>query len=195
MEGHSDVFLVYAFGSLLALDPWHMFTSFIPYMFLSPMYINVLNMCVPSAFFFKPMLTLLLSYAFSNLDDVRFLPIFSLNRLKDYFLQISWGTKQDSTPETDLGAVIQDSHSQVDVEMLTEPADINSIYEESLANLRDRRPVDDGKSKAPPSIAEKEQAAKEYYASVRTNVLLAWVLSNVSIWHTWQDGAELTSFY
>ncbi|KAJ2922212.1 hypothetical protein H1R20_g14889, partial [Candolleomyces eurysporus] len=135
---------LYAFSSLLALDPWHMFTSFIPYMFLSPMYINILNI-----------------YAFSNLDD------------------ISWGTKQDSTPETDLGAVIQDSHSQVDVEMPTEAADINNIYEESLANLRDRIPVHDEKAKkAPPSIAEKEQAAKEYYASVRTNVLLAWVLSN-----------------
>lgn len=35
---------VYAFSSLLAFDPWHMITSFIPYMLLSPMYINVLNM-------------------------------------------------------------------------------------------------------------------------------------------------------
>ncbi|KAF5316916.1 hypothetical protein D9611_003857 [Ephemerocybe angulata] len=135
---------LYAFSSFLALDPWHMFTSFIPYLLLSPMYINILNI-----------------YAFSNLDD------------------ISWGTKQDTTPETDLGAVIQDSHSQVDVEMLTEPADINSIYEDSLANLRDRVPINDGKKpKTQPSIAEKEQAAKEYYATVRTNVLLAWVLSN-----------------
>lgn len=65
--------------------------------------------------------------------------------------------------------------------MLTEPADINSIYEESLANLRDRVPVDDGsKGKAGMTIAEKESAAKDYYANVRTNVLLAWVLSNVS---------------
>jgi len=64
--------------------------------------------------------------------------------------------------------------------MLTEPADINSIYEESLANLRDRIPIDDGKGRGGLSIAEKEHQAKEYYASVRTNVLLAWVLSNVS---------------
>jgi len=35
---------VYAFSSLLAFDPWHMFTSFLPYLLLSPMYINVLNM-------------------------------------------------------------------------------------------------------------------------------------------------------
>jgi chitin synthase len=68
----------------------------------------------------------------------------------------------------------------VDVEMLTEAADVNSIYEESLSNLRDRVPIDNPKGKGLPSIAEKEQAAKDYYANVRTNVLLTWVLSNVS---------------
>lgn len=65
--------------------------------------------------------------------------------------------------------------------MLTEVADVNGIYEESLANLRDRIPIDNGKGKGLPSIAEKEQIAKDYYANVRTNVLLAWVLSNVSM--------------
>ncbi|PPQ93791.1 hypothetical protein CVT25_013500 [Psilocybe cyanescens] len=133
---------LYVFSSLLAFDPWHIVTSFLPYLLLSPMYINILNI-----------------YAFSNLDD------------------ISWGTKQDSVPDSDLGAVVQDSHSHVDVEMLTEVADVNSIYEESLVNLRDRVPIDNGK-KGPASIAERENAAKDYYANVRTNVLLAWVLSN-----------------
>lgn len=64
--------------------------------------------------------------------------------------------------------------------MLTEVADVNNIYEESLANLRDRVPIKSGKGKKNGivSIAEKESAAKDYYANVRTNVLLAWVLSN-----------------
>ncbi|TFY80975.1 hypothetical protein EWM64_g3032 [Hericium alpestre] len=135
---------VYTFASFLAIDPWHMFTSFIPYMLLSPTYINILNI-----------------YAFCNLDD------------------ISWGTKEDSTPDSDLGAVIQDSHSLVDVEMLAEAADANELYEEALSNLKNRTPVRKGpKNKGGMSAAEKEQAAKDYYASVRTNVLLAWVLSN-----------------
>jgi chitin synthase len=43
---------VYFAASFLALDPWHMFTSFIPYLVLSPMYLNVLTI-----------------YAFCNLDD------------------------------------------------------------------------------------------------------------------------------
>jgi len=70
--------------------------------------------------------------------------------------------------------------SQVGVELFSNIADINSLYEEALSNLRDRVPVQstDQKNRARMD-AEKEQAAKDYYASVRTNVLLAWVLSNV----------------
>ena len=68
----------------------------------------------------------------------------------------------------DLGAVIQDSHSRVDVEMITEEADANALYDEATSNLKYRAPVirpDSGRVQT----AEKEQAAKEYYASVRTN--------------------------
>ncbi|KAH9062450.1 chitin synthase-domain-containing protein [Lactarius vividus] len=132
----------YTVASFLAFDPWHMFTSFIPYLLLSPTYINILNI-----------------YAFANLDD------------------ISWGTKGEDAVEMDLGAVIQDSQSRVDVEMITEEADANALYDEATNNLKYRAPVirpDAGRVQS----AEKEQAAKEYYASVRTNVLLAWVLSN-----------------
>jgi len=84
--------------------------------------------------------------------------------LWDLFQQISWGTKQDDTIETDLGAVIQDSHSQVDVQVL---ADANQMYEDSIVNLKTRKPVE---KKTRRNFAEKEQAAKDYYASVRTNV-------------------------
>ena len=40
------VMKVYTVASFLAFDPWHMFTSFIPYLLLSPTYINILNMYV-----------------------------------------------------------------------------------------------------------------------------------------------------
>ncbi|KAG5639102.1 hypothetical protein H0H81_006691 [Sphagnurus paluster] len=103
---------------------------------------------------------------------------------------MSWGTKQDSTPDTDLGAVIQDSHSQVDVEMLTEAADVNNLYEEALTNLRTRKPAVPKGSGAPPTIAEKEQTAKDYYANVRTNVgrltSFSWSASG---WHIEQLGS------
>ncbi|KAJ6609861.1 glycosyltransferase family 2 protein [Mycena sp. CBHHK59/15] len=132
---------LYASSSVLAFDPWHMITSFIPYLLLSPTYINILNI-----------------YAFSNLDD------------------ISWGTKQDNIVEADLGAVVQDIHAQVDVEMSTDKADMNNIYEEALSNLKNRKPPFSQNNVM--SNTEKDQAAKDYYANVRTNVLLAWVLSN-----------------
>ncbi|KAI0295847.1 glycosyltransferase family 2 protein [Multifurca ochricompacta] len=129
---------VYTVASFLAFDPWHMFTSFIPYLLLSPTYINILNI-----------------YAFANLDD------------------ISWGTKGEDTVEMDLGAVIQDSQSRVDVEMITEEADANALYDEATNNLKYRTPVkrsDTGRVQA----AEKEQAAKDYYASVRTNARIPY---------------------
>jgi chitin synthase len=69
----------------------------------------------------------------------------------------------------DLGVVIQDSQSRVDVEMITEEADANALYDEATNNLKYRAPVirpDDGRVLS----FEKEQAAKDYYASVRTNV-------------------------
>ncbi|KAJ3733608.1 glycosyltransferase family 2 protein [Lentinula guzmanii] len=134
---------LWATSSVLAFDPWHMLTSFIPYMLLSPTYINILNI-----------------YAFSNLDD------------------ISWGTKQDSV-EIDLGAVINNGQSQVDVEMLSTAADVNEIYQEAIENLKQRKmkkTAANTKRTGGPTLsaAEREQAAKDYYA----NVLLLWVISN-----------------
>lgn len=65
---------------------------------------------------------------------------------------------------------MQDSHSQVDLEMLTEAADVNGIYEEALEHLKTRKPAVEKKPGIKPTIAEREQAAKDYYANVRTNV-------------------------
>ena len=83
--------------------------------------------------------------------------------------QISWGTKQENEVEIDLGAVIQNSESQVDVEVLADIADVNGIYEESLLNLKNRK-ITPKPTKTKQTDAEKEMAAKNYYASVRTNV-------------------------
>ncbi|KAI7894787.1 chitin synthase 1 [Mucor mucedo] len=48
-----STYVMYLVASLLFLDPWHMLTSMIPYIFMSPSYINVLNI-----------------YAFCNTHDV-----------------------------------------------------------------------------------------------------------------------------
>jgi len=41
------------------------------------------------------------------------------------------------------------------------------MYEDSIDNLKNRKPVE---KRTRRNLAEKEQAAKDYYASVRTNV-------------------------
>ena len=71
---------------------------------------------------------------------------------------------------------MQNSNSQVDLEVPTDATDVNMIYEEALDNLRNRRPLP---KPAGLSNVENEQLARDYYANVRTNVLLFWVLSNV----------------
>nr|ADX07313.1 putative chitin synthase [Flammulina velutipes] len=48
-----STFGIYFFASFLYNDPWHMFTSFIPYLCLAPSFVNVLNV-----------------YAFCNLHDL-----------------------------------------------------------------------------------------------------------------------------
>ncbi|KAM9902509.1 hypothetical protein OXX69_008284 [Metschnikowia pulcherrima] len=49
----SSTYVLYFLASFLYMEPWHMFTSFVQYLLLSPAYVNVLNI-----------------YAFCNIDDV-----------------------------------------------------------------------------------------------------------------------------
>ena len=67
-----------------------------------------------------------------------------------------------------MGAVIQNSQSQVDLEIMTEPSDVNQMYDNTLSNLRERKPIP--KPVVGITETEKEQQAKDYYANVRTNV-------------------------
>lgn len=49
----SSTYALYFISSFIYFEPWHMFTSFVQYILLSPSYVNVLNI-----------------YAFCNIDDV-----------------------------------------------------------------------------------------------------------------------------
>lgn len=49
----ASTWLLYLVASIMFLDPWHMFTSFIQYLLLTPTYINILNV-----------------YAFCNTHDI-----------------------------------------------------------------------------------------------------------------------------
>ncbi|CAO1628430.1 unnamed protein product [Parajaminaea phylloscopi] len=131
---------VYMISSCIALDPWHLITSFAQYLLLSPSFINILQV-----------------YAFANIHD------------------FSWGTKGSDSVSNDLGSVTSSgSKDVVEITLPTSQVDIDQGYDEALHNLRTRPMIIKGEAGA----AEKELTRKDYYAGVRTNVLLFWILSN-----------------
>ncbi|EIW73092.1 hypothetical protein TREMEDRAFT_70893 [Tremella mesenterica DSM 1558] len=129
---------LYILASLLALEPWHMITSFIQYLLLAPSYINVMNV-----------------YAFCNVHDV------------------SWGTKGSDKVSEDLGVVKShsDNKNEVTVDVPVEQQDINEVYAAELKVLASKAPKEEHNISA-------DQKQEDYYKNFRTNVLLAWTMSN-----------------
>jgi chitin synthase len=95
---------------------------------------------------------LLQVYAFCNTHDV------------------TWGTKGDNVMKTDLGGAVGKGQT-VELEMPSEQLDIDSGYDEALRNLRDRVQV------PTPGISE-AQMQEDYYKSVRTYMVVSWMVAN-----------------
>ncbi|KAJ3477033.1 hypothetical protein NLI96_g10743 [Meripilus lineatus] len=132
---------IYLVASLLHFEPWHMFTSFIQYMFLLPSYVNILMM-----------------YAMCNLHDV------------------TWGTKGDNGSAKDLGGAKKvkdaDGKELLEVELPTAREDVDQLWTASRAAL----------AVVPPPQKEHRDAATkqaDHDRNSRTNVVLAWVGTNV----------------
>ena len=85
---------------------------------------------------------------------------------------ISWGTKGDNIICTDLGAATGTGKSAtVEVEIPSEQLDIDSGYDEALRNLRDRLEV-------PEQPTSEAQQQEDYYKSVRTYMVVCWMVAN-----------------
>ncbi|GMM38702.1 chitin synthase [Saccharomycopsis crataegensis] len=159
-DGHSDsaseTTFINIVISLLSTYGLYAFTSFI---YMDPWHIFTSSI---QYFLMLPSYTCTLQiYAFCNTHDV------------------SWGTKGENKPTTDLGRAIiktdKAGHEVVEVEIPSEQLDIDSGYEEILFNLRSRRQTPRGIK----SLSEKEVPEEDYYRDIRTRVVLFWLLSNM----------------
>ncbi|CCM04085.1 uncharacterized protein FIBRA_06244 [Fibroporia radiculosa] len=126
---------LYIISSLIALDPWHMVTSFVQYLLIAPSYIMILNV-----------------YAFANIHD------------------ISWGTKTEVVDKDPNQAVPGKNKNEVKLRLPTEKEELDRAYDDAIFVLKAKPIVVD--QKPDPTHSE------DFFKTIRTNVLLAWVLSN-----------------
>ena len=125
------------------------------YFFMSFLYLEPWHMFTSAAQYFLLLpsyICTLQIYAFCNTHDV------------------TWGTKGDNVVRTDLGGAVGKGQT-VELEMPSEQLDIDSGYDEALRNLRDRLEV----PKPPVSEAQMQE---DYYKSVRTYMVLVWMITN-----------------
>ncbi|KAI4233928.1 MAG: hypothetical protein LQ349_004111 [Xanthoria aureola] len=126
------------------------------YFLMSFLYLDPWHMFTSSAQYFALLpsyICTLQVYAFCNTHDV------------------TWGTKGDNVIHIDLGAAVSGKGNTVELEMPSEQLDIDSGYDEALRNLRDRLEV------AKDSVSEAQQQ-EDYYKSVRTYMVVAWMVAN-----------------
>jgi chitin synthase len=125
------------------------------YFFMSFLYLDPWHMITsaPQYFLLLPSYICTLQvYAFCNTHDV------------------TWGTKGDNVMKTDLGGAVGKG-STVELEMPSEQLDIDSGYDDALRNLRDRVEVP-----SPPT--PESQLQEDYYKSVRTYMVVSWMIAN-----------------
>ncbi|KAK0714781.1 glycosyltransferase family 2 protein [Lasiosphaeris hirsuta] len=128
------------------------------YVIMSIMYLDPWHMMTSALQYFVLLpsyICTLQVYAFCNTHDV------------------TWGTKGDNVMKTDLGGAIGKG-GVVSLEMPSEQLDIDSGYDEALRNLRDRIEV------VEPPVSE-EQMQQDYYKSVRTYMVLSWMIGNATL--------------
>ncbi|KAF7362316.1 Chitin synthase [Mycena venus] len=121
--------------------------------------------------FFEPwhMITSFIQYLLMAPSYIAVLNVYAFANVHD----VSWGTKGDNKVSTDLGTVSakKDNKNEVEAVVPTSENDINAAYEDAIHVLNTKAPKADSK----PDAATQQE---DYYRTFRTNVLLAWTLSN-----------------
>ncbi|KAF8585057.1 glycosyltransferase family 2 protein [Ramaria rubella] len=129
------------------------------------------SMLMRRAVQFEPwhMITSFLQYLLMAPSYIAVLNVYAFANVHD----VSWGTKGDNKVSTDLGVVKASAgkSNEVEVSVPTEDRDINAAYEDAIHVLSTKPP----KAESKPDPATQQE---DYYRQFRTNVLLAWTLSN-----------------
>lgn len=123
-----------------------------------------------SLIFFEPwhMITSFVQYLLMAPSYIAVLNVYAFANVHD----VSWGTKGDNKVSSDLGVVKSSGDKkEVEVNVPTHEKDINALYEDALHVLNTKAPKEEGKP-------DQGTLQEDYYRSFRTNVLLAWTLSN-----------------
>ncbi|KAG8908388.1 Chitin synthase, class 1, partial [Tulasnella sp. 403] len=123
-----------------------------------------------SLLFFEPwhMFTSFVQYLLMAPSYINVLNVYAFANVHD----VSWGTKGDNKVSTDLGVVaVKKDSNEVEVAVPTEQKDLNAAYEDAMAVLQNKPPPEDKKE-------DDKTKQEDYYKSFRTNVLVAWTLTN-----------------
>jgi len=127
---------------------------------------------IASLIFFEPwhMITSFVQYLLMAPSYIAVLNVYAFANVHD----VSWGTKGDNKVSSDLGTVSTgkgDKKNEVEAVVPTSENDINAAYEDAIHVLNTKAP----KVSSKPDAATQQE---DYYRTFRTNVLLAWTLTN-----------------
>jgi chitin synthase len=119
-----SIFGVYFAIGILSLDPWHLFTSYAQFLFISSSYVNILNI-----------------FVFSNVHDVSWGKKIKRDDLP---------SREPSRNQILRAETLDFSGSSADPNSLDNPAAIDAEYEIVLANAQAKPPSEKQKKKASP---------------------------------------------
>lgn len=121
-----------------------------------------------SILFLEPwhMFTSVVQYYLMSPSFVSVFGVYSMCNVHD----VSWGTKGSDKVSTDLG-VVGGKNGQVEINLPTEAKDIDEAYHDAVHVLSTKPPKEEER-------VDLDQSQRDYYANIRTNVVLVWVMTN-----------------
>ncbi|KAK4700717.1 chitin synthase, partial [Phenoliferia sp. Uapishka_3] len=181
--------LVSTYGSYIAASL--IVTSMLQYLLLTSTYINLLQSETSTSYILNFAYPFLIQSMLSRIClSPSHLWIYSRSLPLLHRHDFSWGTKEQTTHEVDLGIAASAGSGTVDIALPSAQADIDVTYNDALDRIKTRPMI----IPRPKNTKEKEEEKRDYYAGIRTNVLLAWVLSNAVLVATILDDSTSSTF-